>query len=69
MQAHHYKISLYYFSLHCSTCTWDMYMYDRCVGVERPRHGLHIQCSTVKTYNVEVAERSLIIVRLHTEAL
>ena len=61
MQAHHYKISLYYFSLHCST--WDMYMYDRCIGVERATYPM------LHSEDLEVAKRSLIFVRLHTEAL
>ena len=26
-----------------------VHLYDRCVGVQRHRHGLHIPCSTVKT--------------------
>ena len=26
-----------------------VYLYDRCVGVQRHHHGLHIPCSTVKT--------------------
>ena len=35
---------------HIRTCTYiHTYLYDRCVGVQRHHHGLHISRSTVKT--------------------
>ena len=35
-------------------------LYDRCVGIQRHRHGLHIPCSTVKPYNCVLALGSLV---------
>ena len=47
-------------------CTYKYYLYDRCVGVQRHCHGVHIPCttrlrsSTVKSYNGELALGSLV---------
>ena len=45
---------------HGGHSTTHVYLYDRCVGIQWHRHGLHIPCTTVKTYNCALALGSLV---------
>ena len=39
------RVQVNFINVHVHTC-----LYDRCVGVQRHRHGVHIPCTTVKAY-------------------
>ena len=45
-----------------------VHLYDRCMGIQRYCRGLHIPCSTVKSYNCVFALGSLVSIQISIQA-